>query len=317
MHVVIGGGSGFIGRSLTQALRARGDQVTWISRTAGPDRVTWTSLREMGLPRCDAVVNLAGKHILNLAERWDEAYKADLVRSRVETTQTLVEAINTSAAPPSVFVSTVGKCFYGVPDSGRPAEYPPLDEDAAPMALDYPAEMVRIWERASDGLTPAVRHVKVRVGIVLGAVERRSLLGRLWRIGRSQGFLPMIRAPFCLGVGCNIGSGAQPFPWVHVQDIVGIILHTIDSPAASGRFNAVAPGVVSSRAFTESLARHLRRPIVWTAPAWLVRWIVGSERASILLQGQNVVPRRTLEMGFRFRFPTLETALDDLVKVTV
>lgn len=316
MHVVIGGGSGFIGDALTKALRARGDQVTWISRTAGDQRLTWTQLGSDGLPACDAVVNLAGKHILNLREPWNEAYKAELVRSRVDTTRTLVEAINASVQRPEVFVSTAGKCFYGTRELSTGEAYPPLDEAAEPMGLDYPAELVRLWERAADGLDPSVRHVKLRIGIVLGQVERESMLGRLWRIGRARGFLPVIRLPFCLGLGCSMGHGRQPFPWVHVDDMVGVILHVLDHRETSGRYNAVAPGIVSNRQFTERFARHLRRPVPWAAPAWLIRLVVGAERASILLEGQHVVPRRTLEAGYRFRYPLLDAAMDDLVKIT-
>ena len=110
-HYVIGGGSGFIGSALTAALHHRGDRVTWISRTAGPDRITWAALAQDGLPPCDGVVNLAGMHILSLGRRWNDAYRAEVIGSRVETTRTLVDAINRSAQPPAVFVSTAGKCF--------------------------------------------------------------------------------------------------------------------------------------------------------------------------------------------------------------
>src|SRR5882724_4045806 len=112
-HVVIGGGSGFIGSALSAAARARGDTVTLISRTAGPGRITWEDLAEHGLPACDAVVNLAGRHILDLTRRWDAAYRDEVISSRVETTKRLVTALNQSPSPPEVFVSTAGKCFYG------------------------------------------------------------------------------------------------------------------------------------------------------------------------------------------------------------
>jgi NAD dependent epimerase/dehydratase family enzyme len=105
-HYLIGGGSGFIGGALTAALRDRGDRVTWISRVEGAGRMTWTALAQDGLPPCDGVVNLAGMHILNLGRRWNDAYRSEVIRSRVETTRTLVDAINGSVRPPAVFVST-------------------------------------------------------------------------------------------------------------------------------------------------------------------------------------------------------------------
>lgn len=318
LHVLIGGGSGFIGRALTAALRARGDRVTWISRTPGPDRITWDSLARDGLPPCDAVVNLAGMHILNPRRRWDDAYRAEVIRSRVETTRTLVRCINASPAAPAVFVSTAGKCFYGTRELDAAEAHPELDEDSAPMGMDFPAELVARWEEAAEGVDAArVRHVQVRIGVVLGSVERSGLLGRLWRIGRTRGFLPIVRLPFCLGLGARIGSGRQMFPWIHIDDIVGIMLHMLDDARTSGRYNAVAPGIVTNAEFTASLARRLRRPVSWSVPEWLVRAVVGAERSSILLRGQNVRPRRTLEAGYRFRHPEMDGALADLVKITI
>lgn len=316
-HVVIGGGSGFIGSALTDALRARGDRVTLISREPGPERITWAGLERDGLPPCDAVVNLAGQHILDVRRRWNDAYRDEVVRSRVETTRKLVRAINESAAPPEVFVSTAGKCFYGTKELDAGEEHPELDEDSRPMGIDFPAELVGQWEAAADGIDASrVRHVKLRIGVVLGRVERKSHLGRLWQVGRARGFLPIIRLPFCLGFGCVIGKGTQMLPWVHIDDMVGIILHALDDRTASGRYNAVSPGIVSNRDFIAAFAKRLRRPVLWSAPERLVRWIVGDERSSILLRGQLVRPKRTLASGYVFRYPELPGALADLVRIT-
>lgn len=317
-HVVIGGGSGFIGQALTEALRARGDRVTWISRRDGADRLTWDALCADGLPPCDAVVNLAGQHILDVRRRWTAAYRDEVIQSRVKTTETLVAAINAMETPPEVFVSTAGKCFYGTSELAAGEAHPELDEDSAPMGMDFPAELVGLWEQAAEGVdTTRVRHVKLRIGIVLGKIERKSYLGRLWRIGRARGFLPIIRLPFCLGLGAAIGRGTQMFPWIHVDDMVGVILHTLDHTDATGRFNAVSPGIVDNRAFTTAFAHALGRPIVWSVPEWLVRALVGAERSSILLRGQLVRPKRTLEAGYRFRYPTIEGAMEDLVEKVV
>lgn len=318
MHVVIGGGSGFVGDAITQLLRARGDRVTWISREPGEHRIAWEQLRDEGLPTCDAVINLAGMHILNPKRRWNAAYREEVIRSRVETTTVLVEAINRSENAPDLFISTAGKCFYGTGEIGTVKEYPELDEDAEPMGIDFPAELVGLWEQAADGIdTSRIRHAKVRIAIVLGSVGREGFFSRLWRIGSSRGFLPIIRLPFCLGLGCVIGDGRQPFPWIHIDDCAALFVHLIDKKQLSGRFNAVAPERVSSEQLIRSFAAHLRRPILWRVPPRLVMWLVGAERASILLEGQNVVPKRTIESGFRFRYPTLDQALDDLVEVTV
>lgn len=316
-HVIIAGGSGFIGAALTNTLRERGDRVTIISRTPGKDRITWDELRKNGLPNCDAVLNLAGEHILNLSRRWDDQYRNDLIASRVETTKSLVNAINAMPNPPEVFISSAGKCFYGTKESGENAPLPELDEYSKPMGNDYPSEIVSLWENAADGIDKnKVRHVKVRIGVVLGDIERKSKFGKLFRIGRSRGFLPIIRIPFCLGFGAIIGKGDQPFPWVHIDDMVGILIYLIDHKELTGVYNAVAPEVITNRILTLEFAKRLHRRVFFTIPDRVVKWIVGEERSSILLKGQVVKPRRTLEAGYVFKYPTIAKALDNLVKVT-
>lgn len=318
MHILIGGGSGFIGSALTARFQARGDVVTWISRTAGSGRITWQDVDRGSIPPCDVVINLAGQHILDVRRRWNDAYRREVLQSRVGTTNSLVRALNDMERPPAVFVSTAGKCFYGTAEVASGARYPELDEHSLPMGVDFPAELVALWEQAASGIDATrIRHVSVRIGVVLGAVERKSNLGRLWRVGRAHGFLPIIRLPFCLGLGAIMGHGRQPVPWIHIDDAIGVFEHLIDSASARGRYNAVSPGVVSNLEFTGIFAKRLRRPIIWSAPAWLVRALIGTDRASILLEGQNVKPKRTLESGYRFRYPELQEAMTDLVKITI
>jgi NAD(P)-dependent dehydrogenase (short-subunit alcohol dehydrogenase family) len=196
-HVVIGGGSGFIGSALTRALTARGDRVTIISRTPGPERMTWDDLAQDGIPACDAVVNFAGQHILNLKRRWTPAYRDEVIQSRVQTTRRLVEALNASANPPEVFVSTAGKCFYGTRELGVAETYPELDEESQPMGLDFPAELVSLWEAAADAVDatrfgagpggasiaagPAVAH---RPDAGLPADDQAAVLPGRWGIHR-------------------------------------------------------------------------------------------------------------------------------------
>ncbi|MEM7058995.1 MAG: TIGR01777 family oxidoreductase [Pseudomonadota bacterium] len=314
-HIIVGGGSGFIGQVLTIRLREAGHRVTWISRSPGPDRITWDQLERDGLPKCDAVVNLAGQHILDMRRRWTDAYRDEVIASRVRTTESLVAAINAMKEPPEVFVSTAGKCFYGTSELAADQDHPELDEYSEPMGLDFPAELVSLWEAAAEDIDrDRIRHVQLRIGVVLGKIEKKSHLGKLWRIGRARGFLPIVRLPFCLGLGATIGKGTQMFPWVHIEDMVGIIRFVLDRKETSGRYNAVAPGIVDNRTFTEAFARALGRRIVWSVPEWLVRALVGAERSSILLRGQLVKPRRTEEAGYRFRYATIEDAMQDLVE---
>ena len=167
-----------------------------------------------GLPSCDAVVNLAGQHILNVKRRWNDSYRNEVISSRVDTTRKLVGVINESRDPPEVFVSVAGKCFYGTRELNAAEAHPELDKDFEPMGLYFPAELVSQWEAAADGVDASrIRHAKLRIGVVLGKVDRKSHLGRLWQVGRARGFLPIIRLPFCLGLGCVIGKVSQMLPW--------------------------------------------------------------------------------------------------------
>ncbi len=318
-HILIGGGSGFIGTQLAAVLRARGDRVTLISRTPGVDRITWDAVKANGIPDCDLVINLAGKHILDMRRRWTSNYREEVIRSRIDTTEALVQAINASANPPGTFISTAGKCFYGSQAYERTEEYFDLDEHSDPVGIDFPAELVSRWEAAADGIdSDKVRHVKLRFGIVLGSLgqagaggtaEQRRSLG-------ARGIFPMLHAAFKWGLCFRMGSGVQPFPWIHIDDVVGIVLRAIDHDAMHGVFNAVAPGIVSNTAFTALLAAKLNRWVLGRIPAWLIKGVVGKERSTILLLGQRVKPSRTLEYGYRFQFAELSDCLDDLLSET-
>jgi NAD dependent epimerase/dehydratase family enzyme len=252
MHVVIGGGSGFIGSALGRVLRERGDSVTIISRSAGAGRITWDRVEKGYFPECDAVVNLAGQHILDVRRRWTAKYRDEVIASRVDTTKALVRTLNSMPKPPAVFVSTAGKCFYGTGELGKVTEYPELTEDSEPMGIDFPAELVALWERAAEGIdTKRIRHVRVRIGVVLGSVERKSHLGKLWRIGRARGFLPIIRLPFCLGVGRHFG------PWQSALPLDPYRRHGRDTAACRRRLGAI-------RSVQRRCPRNRDQPRVYT-----------------------------------------------------
>ena len=266
-HILIGGGSGFIGRALTQTLRTQGHRVTWVSRTPGLNRITWEQIHEFGIPQCDAVINLAGKHILDMRRVWTRRYRDEVIRSRVETTEALVNAINQHANPPSVFISTAGKCFYGSQGFREAEQYRDLDEYSNPVGLDFPSEVVRLWEAAAAGIdTEKVRHVKIRLGIVLGKKPTGSFEGGQKR--GAYGIFPMLHGLFKYGLVFSMGNGVQPFPWVHVDDVVGILMRAIDDTSMHDVYNAVSPGIVSeSRIHGEYWPRNLDRTVLGHIPA--------------------------------------------------
>ncbi|XP_041031379.1 epimerase family protein SDR39U1, partial [Carcharodon carcharias] len=290
----IGGGTGFIGGALTQLLRNKGHEVGHISRNPGAG-ITWTGLAARGLPPCDAVVNLAGENVLNPFRRWNRKFKDEVFSSRVDTTRTLARAIVETRTPPQVWllVSAVG--FY------QPSLTVEYDEDSPGGDADFFSRLVRDWEGAArlpEHTAQLVRQAVVRSGVVLG---------------KDGGALKQMIWPFWLGVGGAIGSGRQSFPWIHVEDMSGILAHALENDSVRGILNGVAPTPCTSRQFAAALGSSLGRPAVLPVPALALEAVLGAERAVMLLEGQRVVPRRTLESGYKYRYPELAAALDNVV----
>jgi uncharacterized protein len=275
MRVTVAGASGLIGTHLTQALRARGDEVVPLPRFG---TAPWS------VEGADAVINLAGASLAG--KRWTPGYKKEIEESRVRSTRALVEAIAAARRKPRVLVNASAVGYYG----GRGDEV--LDESAAPGA-DFLANLVRQWE--AEAQRAPVRSVQVRTGIVLSA--KGGALGKM---------VP----PFKAFVGGPIGSGKQWFPWIHIADEVAAILWAIDHDL-SGPLNLAAPGIVTMKEFARALGRALRRPAWAPVPAAALKVLVG-EFASVVLEGQRAVPKKLVDSGFRFRFTQLDPALGDL-----
>ncbi|NXX97768.1 D39U1 protein, partial [Centropus bengalensis] len=289
-----GGGSGFIGSSLTQLLQNRGHGVTLISRQGGHNRISWQELSLSGLPPCDAVVNLAGENILNPFRRWDDAFCREVISSRIETTKTLARAIAEAQQPPRAWVLVTGVGYY------RPSPTAEYTEDSPGGDFDFFSRLVSSWEAAALIPGSPARGVVVRSGAVLG---------------RGGGAISHMLWPFRVGLGGPLGSGLQPFPWIHIRDLAGIVCHALECESLQGVLNGVSPSspATSNGTFARELAATLGRPALLPVPAWAVRAVFGTERALMLLEGQRVVPKRTLESGYQFIFPELSGALKDIV----
>ncbi|XP_042542263.1 epimerase family protein SDR39U1 isoform X1 [Dipodomys spectabilis] len=293
MRVLVGGGTGFVGTALTQLLKARGHEVTLVSRKPGPGRITWDELASSGLPSCDAAVNLAGENILNPLRRWNEAFQKEVLRSRLETTQTLANAIANAPQPPKAWIIVTGVAYY---QPSLTAEY---DEDSPGGDFDFFSNLVTKWEAAAKVPGDSTRQVVVRSGVVLG---------------RGGGAIGHMLLPFRLGLGGPIGSGHQFFPWIHIGDLAGILTHALETSRVHGILNGVAPASTTTNAeFARALGAALGRPAFIPVPTSVVQAIFGRERAIMLLEGQKVVPRRTLASGYRYSFPELGTALKEVV----
>lgn len=294
MRVLVGGGTGFIGRALVEALKRKGHEVTIISRSQAPGKITWSEIAKLPLPECEAVVNLAGENILNPLKRWNEGFLQTLRDSRIETTKTLAKKISEASNPPKVFVSSSAVGYYPPSDT---AEY---TEDSPPSSADALATLCADWEKSAklpDGCK--TRLVTLRIGVVLG---------------RGGGVIQQTIWPFWFGLGGVLGSGKQYFPWIHVDDMTGIIFHALENDHVTGVLNAVAPQVVTNESYTKEYAGALWRPAILPTPSFAVNFIFGQDRGKILLEGQKVIPKRTLEMGFKFQYPELKQALAEIVK---
>ena len=291
MRVVVTGASGTIGGALAGALRDRGDTVIGISRSpagAGGD-IEWRSWDDLpaAVAGADAVVHLAGAGVAD--KRWSAARKRELRDSRIDTARRIVAVIGAAAEKPgraSSAGSAVG--VYG----SRGDEL--LSEASAP-GDDFLARLCVDWEAAAQGA--GVRTVTLRTGVVLA---------------REGGALAKLLPPFKLGAGGPIGRGRQYMPWIHRDDIVGLILHAIDTPTLEGPLNGVAPEPVRNAAFGKALGAALRRPALMPTPPIALRLLLG-ERAGVLTASQRVSAARAQASGYAFRHPAIDGALRDLV----
>lgn len=302
-RVVIAGGTGLIGLALARRLAASGREVVLLSRSAaagssGPALPPGCRLAGWDGRSADgwlelaagaaAIVNLAGESIAG--GRWNAARKARIVDSRRQATAAVLAAIAQAKKPPRALVQASAIGYYG----DRAEEL--LPESAAP-GEGFLAETAREWEAASlpaEGF--GVRRVVARTGVVLA---------------RAGGAFPKMALHFRLGAGATLGSGRQWMSWIHLADESAALELLIDHPAARGAFNLTAPAPVTQAAFARALAAALHRPLFARAPAFALRALLG-EMADLVLASQRVVPQGLLDLGFGFRYPTLEAALAEL-----
>ncbi len=297
MRILITGGTGLIGRHLCRALLAEGHELTVFSRK--PETVP--SRCGMGVHAIgaldewkpgqafDAVINLAGEPIIDAP--WTPQRKQVLWQSRVTLTGELVRHIAAAEQKPAVLLSGSAVGYYG--DRGGAM----LDETMPPGA-DFPAQLCKAWEEAARGAEAAgVRVCRMRTGLILS---------------KDGGLLGSMLLPFRLGLGGRIGDGEQWMSWVHIDDYVAMVLKLLHDPQAGGPYNMTAPHPVTNAEFTSTLASILGRPAPFAAPAALLRLGMG-ERATLLLEGQRVMPKRMQAAQFHFAHPDLSNALRDLL----
>lgn len=301
MRVLVTGASGLIGGELCEALLARGDEAVGLSRDPGKARERMPAMRwfawQPALERppteafegVDGVVNLVGETI---NQRWTETAKQRITASRTAATHNLVQAIAALESKPKVLVSQSAVGFYG--DRGDA-----IVDESSPRGSGFASDVPVEWERAAHEADELpLRLVVLRTAPILDPRE---------------GLLKELALPFKLGLGGPIAGGGQYLPWIHIDDEVRFLLWALDDDRVSGTFNAASPNPATNREFAKALGRVFRRPAVVPVPGFAVGLMKGRELAETVTEGQRVVPRRALDLGFEFEHPELEPALRNLL----
>ncbi|QQK75569.1 TIGR01777 family protein [Salicibibacter cibarius] len=299
MHVVITGGTGLVGKTLTNKLRSLGHSVSILTRNSQNKQnednlqyIEWLSDNkpEQMLENVDAIVNLAGASI---SSRWTEKHKARIKNSRIEATRECIRLMeNLSDGPPNAFISASAMGYYGI------SETETFTEDSAPANQNFLQKVSERWEQeAKPAEDLGVRTIYGRFGLILDARE---------------GALPKMMMPYKLGVGGPIGNGKQWYSWVHRDDVAAFIIHALEQAHVEGVYNVTAPNPERMRDFGKKIATVLKRPHWLPAPAVAVRTALG-EMSVLVVEGQKVIPARTLESEFQFQYEKAEDALADLL----
>lgn len=294
MKIVLAGCTGFIGKPLTAYFLEKGHEIISLVRkndsSLSPKvkQVLWNG-KEQGewskeIDGADAVVNLSGAGIAD--KKWSDERKKLLVSSRVESTTAIKTAIEKAVNKPKVWVNASAVGYYGNLPEG-------IATESTPAGTDFLADTCRMWEEATKGAENFTRIVIIRIGVVLE---------------KDGGALPKMAMPFKMFVGGHTGSGKQGFPWIHRDDVIGLIEFALKNEKVTGVLNATAPELLNNKEFCKILGKVLKRPSMFPVPSFMLKTMFG-EMSAVLLEGQLVKPLRAQEYGYTFKYSTAESAL--------
>lgn len=299
MKVAITGGTGFVGKELTNALLNRDAEVFILTRRPKPPetRVTYVpwlidgAAPEKELEGVDVIVNLSGSSIND--GRWNEKQQKEIYNSRMTSTAEVLRIIQALDDKPGTLINASAIGIYA------PSETITHTENSLDFGTDFLAQTVREWESLAEEATSlGVRVAYGRFGIVLG---------------KNEGALPLMTLPYKLFVGGPVGSGNQWVSWVHVHDVARAIIFAMDHQELRGPFNITAPEPKQMRDFGKHISKILQRPYWIPVPSLALKLALGA-KSQLVLEGQRVVPQVLQQHGFRFMFPDLQSALADLYK---
>ncbi len=299
MKIFIAGGTGFVGGRLTSQLLREGNEVTILSRSGGgPGRTPRGISYVQGDPTQrgpwqeamgghEVLINLAGASIFS---RWTDERKKAIRESRIRTTRNIVEGIPSGSPGQITLLSASAVGYYGFcGDEELLEDSPPGNDFLSHLAVEWEGEALKAKEKG-------VRVLLMRFGVVLG--EEGGALGQM---------IPLFKKY----IGGPLGSGKQWFSWIYIQDLADAIVFLMKHPEISGAVNLCSPNPVRNRDLARSLGKALNRPSFLSAPAFMLRWVLG-EFGSVLLQGQRVIPRKLLDHGFLFQYPGIDQALQPI-----
>jgi hypothetical protein len=306
MKIAITGATGFVGSRLVERLQRDGHSIVVLTRSVDHGRrvfpaaafpqveIVGYSPLESGdwqtglLSGCDGVVNLAGAPI---AERWSDEHKQAILDSRKIGTAKLVEALAKADPKPQVWVNASAIGYYGTSETAA------FDETSAPIEDDFLSQVCQAWEAAAQPVKDyGTRLVILRFGIVLGM----------------GGAVAKMLTPFRMFAGGPIGSGRQWFSWIHRDDLVSLIVQALQDPQMAGIYNGTAPNPVRMDEFCKTLGKVLNRPSWLPVPDFVLETILG-DGAQVVLEGQQVLPKRTEGSGFTYRYALVKDALDEII----
>lgn len=299
MNILITGGTGFIGSVLCSRLLDVGHHAVLLSRHPELIQAPLSGINDLQELNTDsgfdAVINLAGEPIAD--KRWSTKQKQRILASRLDTTQALINYLKSTKHKPEVLISGSAIGYYGVGDSA--ANVNESVDESFSGDESFSSQLCQQWEAiALQAQTLGIRTCLLRTGIVLG---------------NGGGALSKMLPIFKLGLGGKIGSGKQWMPWIHRDDLLGIILHCLKQPDVQGAINAVSPNPVSNQVFTTALGQALKRPTFFPLPAIIVKLLMGQMGEELLLAGKKVLPTKALDSGYKFQYNKLEEALLDIV----
>lgn len=291
MKVAVTGASGLIGSALVPHLRSRGDDVLRLVRrpATAPDEVTWDpaagTVDLAGLEGIDAVVHLAGAGVGD--HRWTDAYKKEILDSRVDGTHTIVKAMAALDQRPSTLVAGSAVGWYG--DTGDRA----VDE-SAPAGTGFLADVVRAWEAAADPAREAgIRVTHARTGLV---------------VAKEGGAWAKLFPIFKLGLGGKLGSGRQYWSWISLRDEVAALTYLLDNSSLSGPVNLTGPHPATNAEVTKAMGAVLGRPTLFSVPAVALKTVLG-EFSTEILSSARVIPEVLESSGFNWKDPSVESAI--------